>query len=53
MVRRSAREYWGVSSTAEIVGFYYNKQIFADNGVEIPETFADLEAAMQTFKDAA
>jgi raffinose/stachyose/melibiose transport system substrate-binding protein len=43
---------WGVSSTAEIVGFYYNKQIFADNGVEIPETFADLEAAMQTFKDA-
>jgi len=42
---------WGVSSTAEIVGFYYNKQIFADNGVEIPETFADLEAAMQTFKD--
>jgi raffinose/stachyose/melibiose transport system substrate-binding protein len=43
---------WGVSSTAEIVGFYYNKQIFADNGVEIPETFADLEAAMQTFTDA-
>ncbi len=42
---------WGVSSTAEIVGFYYNKQIFADNGVEIPETFADLEAAMQTFQD--
>jgi len=42
---------WGVSETAEIVGFYYNKQIFADNGVEIPETFADLEAAMQTFKD--
>jgi raffinose/stachyose/melibiose transport system substrate-binding protein len=42
---------WGVSSTAEIVGFYYNKQIFADNGVEIPETFADLEAAMQTFTD--
>src|SRR5215213_4024603 len=43
---------WGVSSEAEIVGFYYNKQIFADNGVEIPETFADLDAAMQTFKDA-
>jgi raffinose/stachyose/melibiose transport system substrate-binding protein len=43
---------WGVSSEAEIVGFYYNKQIFADNGVEIPETFADLEAAMQAFKDA-
>jgi raffinose/stachyose/melibiose transport system substrate-binding protein len=42
---------WGVSETAEIVGFYYNKQIFADNGVEIPETFANLEAAMQTFKD--
>ncbi len=42
---------WGLSATAEIVGFYYNKQIFADNGVEPPKTFADLETAMQTFKD--
>ena len=43
---------WGLSQTAEIVGFYYNRQIFADNEIEVPATFADLEAAMQTFKDA-
>jgi raffinose/stachyose/melibiose transport system substrate-binding protein len=43
---------WGMSSTAEIVGFYYNKQIFADNGIEIPQTFADFEAALQTLADA-
>ena len=43
---------WGVSNTAEIVGFYYNRQIFEDNGVEVPTTFEELEAAMQTFKDA-
>ena len=43
---------WGMSAEAEIVGFYYNKQVFADNGIEIPATFADLEAAMQTLADA-
>ena len=43
---------WGVSNTAEIVGFYYNKQIFEDNGVAVPTTFEELEAAMQTFADA-
>jgi raffinose/stachyose/melibiose transport system substrate-binding protein len=43
---------WGVSTTGEIVGFYYNKKIFADNEIEVPQTLADLEAAMQKLKDA-
>lgn len=43
---------WGVSATAEIVGFYYNRQVFADNGVEVPTTFAELEAAMDQLKTA-
>ncbi len=43
---------WGMSIEAEIVGVYYNKEIFAANGLSIPATFADLEAAMQTLADA-
>ncbi len=31
---------------------YYNKQIFADNNVEIPTTWDELVAACDTFKDA-
>jgi raffinose/stachyose/melibiose transport system substrate-binding protein len=43
---------WGVSAEAEIVGFYYNRSILADAGVELPKTVAELEAAFQTLKDA-
>jgi raffinose/stachyose/melibiose transport system substrate-binding protein len=43
---------WGMSMEAEIVGFYHNRKIFNDNGIELPKTFADLEAAMQKLKDA-
>lgn len=32
--------------------FFYNKQVFADNGIEIPETLADLEAAAEKLKAA-
>ncbi len=42
---------WGVSATAEIVGFYYNRQIFADNGIQVPTTFAELEDAMETLQE--
>jgi len=41
---------WGVSQTGEIIGFYYNRQIFAENGVSVPTTFDELEAAFETFK---
>jgi raffinose/stachyose/melibiose transport system substrate-binding protein len=35
-----------------IEGIWYNKTIFADNGVEVPETWDDLVAAAGTFNDA-
>lgn len=31
--------------------WYYNKQIFADNNVKVPENFDDLLTAVQTFKE--
>lgn len=43
---------WGVSQEAEIVGFYYNKSIFEEAGVEIPTTFTELEETMQALVDA-
>lgn len=43
---------WGVSAEAEIVGFYYNRSIFEENGVEVPTTFTALEGAMQALVDA-
>jgi raffinose/stachyose/melibiose transport system substrate-binding protein len=35
-----------------IEGIWYNKTIFADNGVEAPETWDDLVAAAETFNGA-
>lgn len=35
-----------------IEGFWYNKQLLADNGIEIPETWDDLVDAAATLKDA-
>lgn len=31
-------------------GFWYNKKMFADNGVKVPTTWDELETACQTFK---
>ncbi len=45
-------DWYGVPNYGEFVGLYYNKKMFADAGVEVPTTLADLETAMQTFKDA-
>ncbi len=44
--------FYGMPLTAEFIGVYYNKQKFADAGIEIPQTFADLEAALQTLQAA-
>lgn len=35
-----------------IEGIWYNKQIFSDNGVDVPETWDELVDAAATFKDA-
>lgn len=43
---------WGMSMEAEIIGFFYNRKAFKDTGVDLPKTFADLEAAMEKLKVA-
>ncbi len=35
-----------------IEGIWYNKQIFADNGLDVPQTWDDLVTSAQTLKDA-
>jgi len=42
---------YGVPPGAELVGVFYNRQMFADAGVTVPTTFADFEAILQTFAD--
>jgi len=45
-------ELWGVSAESEIVGFYYNKQIFADNGLKPPTTLAEFETLLGALREA-
>lgn len=45
-------ELWGVSAETEIVGFYYNRTIFQENGIEVPKTFAEFEQLMASLRDA-
>jgi raffinose/stachyose/melibiose transport system substrate-binding protein len=41
---------YGIPSYGEYVSFYYNKDMFAKNGVTVPTTMDQLVAALQTFK---
>jgi raffinose/stachyose/melibiose transport system substrate-binding protein len=43
---------YGVPSYGEYVSVFYNKDIFAKNGVAIPKTIDELDAAMAKFKAA-
>lgn len=43
---------YGMSVTSEVVAVFYNKTIFSEVGVEVPATWEELEAALQTIKDA-
>lgn len=43
---------YGVPPVAELVGVFYNRQMFADAGVSVPTTFAEFEAILQQFADA-
>jgi raffinose/stachyose/melibiose transport system substrate-binding protein len=45
-------DWYGIPNYAEFVMFYYNQDLFDEHGVEVPTTFAELEAAMDTFVDA-
>lgn len=43
---------YGVSPTAEVVGVFYNKGIFAENGWSVPTTFEDFEQLLADIKAA-
>jgi raffinose/stachyose/melibiose transport system substrate-binding protein len=43
---------YGVPAYGEYVSYFYNADMLAEYGVEVPTTFAELESAMQTFVDA-
>ncbi len=42
----------GVPIESEIVGFFYNKQIFADNGLEVPTTYEEFETLLGALREA-
>ncbi|MFC3687432.1 ABC transporter substrate-binding protein [Aquipuribacter hungaricus] len=44
--------WYGVPNYGEFVEFYYNEDMFAEYGVEVPTSTEELEVAMQTFADA-
>jgi raffinose/stachyose/melibiose transport system substrate-binding protein len=43
---------YGIANTAQFVGVYYNKAIFDQLGIGIPETFEDLQVSLATIKEA-
>lgn len=42
-------DWYGVPNYGEYVGVYYNKDMFAAAGLEVPTTLAEFEAAMDAF----
>ena len=45
-------ELWGLPVESEIVGVYYNEQIFADNGLEVPATLEEFETLLAALREA-
>ncbi len=45
-------DYYGVSVTGEVVGFFYNKALFQELGLTIPSTLEELEVLLAKVKDA-
>ena len=43
---------WGLPAESEIVGFYYNRQIFSDNDLEVPTTFEEFETLLGALREA-
>lgn len=41
---------YGLARNTDVVAFYYNKKLFQENSVEVPETYDDLLAAAEVFK---
>ncbi|MDN4472215.1 ABC transporter substrate-binding protein [Demequina zhanjiangensis] len=44
--------FYGVPNYGEFVFLYYNEDMFAEQGIEVPTTLDELEAAMAAFSDA-
>lgn len=44
--------YYGVPNYGEFTFLYYNEDMFAEHGVEVPTSIEEVEAAAQTFADA-
>lgn len=45
-------DWYGVPNYGEFVGVYYNKDMFAEQGLEVPTTLEEFEDVMQAFTDA-
>lgn len=43
---------YGLPRNTDVLGFYYNKDLFEANGVEVPTTWDELLAAAEVFQDA-
>jgi raffinose/stachyose/melibiose transport system substrate-binding protein len=43
---------FGIPFETTTIGVYYNKEIFAELGIELPETFEDFENILATLKEA-
>lgn len=45
-------DWYAISNHAEFLLTYFNNDLFAENGIEVPSDFEGLEAVMQSFVDA-
>lgn len=43
---------YGLARNTDVMAFYYNKAMFEEYGVEVPKTYDELLAAVETFKAA-
>jgi raffinose/stachyose/melibiose transport system substrate-binding protein len=43
---------YGVPMEQDLMGVYYNKTLFAEHGISLPTTYAEFQAAAETFKSA-
>ena len=43
---------WAFGNEVETTGMYYNRAIFEENGIEVPTTWAEMEAAVATLMEA-
>jgi raffinose/stachyose/melibiose transport system substrate-binding protein len=49
--RMGSGEWYGVPNYGEFVGVYYNKDMFAEHGLEVPTNLDEFEDVLAAFKD--